>query len=126
MSSYLQINQSIHRAFEDQRLLTSTETLEVLEHLENISEENVLLNNLLSHVMYVRDCSTNHAELTKRELQILKLIGCNFKSRDISKALDISKYTVATHRKNIIKKLGITGTRQLKVYATEHVKKQIT
>ena len=48
--------------------------------------------------------------LTDRERQILKLIAQEESNTDISLALNISKRTVETHKKNIILKLGATNT----------------
>ena len=48
--------------------------------------------------------------LTDREQQILKLITEEVSNGDIAEALDISKRTVETHKKNMILKLGVTNT----------------
>ena len=48
--------------------------------------------------------------LTDRERQILKLITQEESNTDISLALNISKRTVETHKKNIILKSGATNT----------------
>jgi PAS domain S-box-containing protein len=47
--------------------------------------------------------------LSSKELQICNLIKQNFSSRDIARNLAISLMTVATHRKNIRSKLGLTN-----------------
>ena len=48
--------------------------------------------------------------LTVREREILKLITEERNNTDIALALDISKRTVETHKKNMILKLGVTNT----------------
>ncbi len=48
--------------------------------------------------------------LTDREQQILKLITEEVSNGNIAEALDISKRTVETHKKNMILKLGVTNT----------------
>jgi len=48
--------------------------------------------------------------LTKRELEILKLIAQAFSNKEIAKELFISDQTVSVHRKNIMRKLGATNT----------------
>ena len=48
--------------------------------------------------------------LTGREREILKLISEERNNTDIALALDISKRTVETHKKNMILKLGVTNT----------------
>ncbi|MFB2117607.1 DNA-binding response regulator [Parapedobacter sp. 2B3] len=47
---------------------------------------------------------SDHIELTSRELEILKLLAQSKTTDEISGALFISPLTVATHRKNILRK----------------------
>tara|TARA_R110001583_G_scaffold8896_2_gene41992 strand:- start:44278 stop:44976 length:699 start_codon:yes stop_codon:yes gene_type:complete len=48
--------------------------------------------------------------LTKREVEILKLIVTGFTDKEIGIELNISYYTADTHRKNIINKLQVKNT----------------
>lgn len=59
-------------------------------------------------------------KLTKRELQILKMIVDGLNNRQISKELFISHETVGVHKKNIKKKLGIYSTPSLIEFAIEN------
>ncbi len=52
--------------------------------------------------------------LSGRELKILYMIGHGYTSHQIAKKLFISKHTVDTHRRNIIRKLEVDGS--LKAY----------
>lgn len=45
--------------------------------------------------------------LSKRELEITKLITLEYSNEEIANHLDISKRTVETHRKNIFKKTKV-------------------
>ncbi|MBN2077342.1 MAG: response regulator transcription factor [Spirochaetes bacterium] len=56
-------------------------------------------------------------ELTDRELEVLRLIGEGFKSKDISGKLNLSVNTVETHRKNIKAKLGCDSSGELARHA---------
>jgi len=49
-------------------------------------------------------------KLTKRELEILRLIGQALSNKQIGKVLFISDQTVSVHRKNIMRKLGVSNT----------------
>lgn len=51
--------------------------------------------------------------LSKREIEILGLIAKGYSSSEISKILNISFYTVRTHRKNILKKINAKNTSEL-------------
>lgn len=51
--------------------------------------------------------------LSKKELQILKLIAEGQSSREIASALDLSIRTVSNHRANMLKKTGLNNTAEL-------------
>jgi DNA-binding NarL/FixJ family response regulator len=55
--------------------------------------------------------------LTPRELQVLKLIGEAYSSKEIAKELVISVKTVERHRQNILDKLGMSDRVELTRYA---------
>jgi DNA-binding CsgD family transcriptional regulator len=57
--------------------------------------------------------------LTRRERDILSLLVSGKKSEQISKHLFISKYTVETHRKNLLRKTGCTSTGALTSMAVQ-------
>lgn len=54
--------------------------------------------------------STKIASISKRELQILKLVSFEYCSKEIAQLLYISKSTVTTHRKNLMAKLKVKNT----------------
>lgn len=57
--------------------------------------------------------------LSKRESEILQLIAKGYTSHQIADTLFIGKSTVDTHRKNMIRKLGLSGPGELLRYAVE-------
>jgi len=58
--------------------------------------------------------------LTKREIEIIKMIKNNYSSHRIAEILHISYQTVKTHRKNINHKLEINNVVALIDFATKH------
>lgn len=58
--------------------------------------------------------------LTKREIEIIKMIKNNYSSHHIAEILHISYQTVKTHRKNINQKLDITNVVSLIEFANKH------
>lgn len=48
-----------------------------------------------------------HASLTEREIEIITLLCNDFSNKKIAEILCISKRTIDTHRKNIMKKIGV-------------------
>jgi DNA-binding CsgD family transcriptional regulator len=55
--------------------------------------------------------------LTRREREVLDLIGQGKTSKQIAAALNLSVYTVNNHRKHICKKVGLHSTAQLVAFA---------
>ncbi len=58
-------------------------------------------------------------KLTKREVEIIKLITKENTAPQIADELNISQYTVETHRKNLLKKLNVKNSVGLAMYAIE-------
>jgi len=63
--------------------------------------------------------ATDEVPLSKREKEILKLVGEGKTSQEIADTLFIGKTTVDTHRKNILKKLNLQGKTELMRYSVE-------
>ncbi len=57
------------------------------------------------------------SNLSKREVEIVRLITQEFSNNDIAAQLEISKRTVETHRKNIFKKTKVKSVIGLVVLA---------
>jgi DNA-binding NarL/FixJ family response regulator len=53
--------------------------------------------------------------LRPRERSVLELLGSGLGSRDIAQALGVSLQTVETYRKNISAKLGVSGSRLVRI-----------
>lgn len=58
--------------------------------------------------------------LTARELEVLQLISQALSNKQIAQALFISDQTVSVHRKNIMRKLGVSNTAALLKLAYEN------
>lgn len=48
--------------------------------------------------------------ISKREQEVLKLIAYEFTSKQIAEALFLSRYTVDSHRKNLMEKWNVKNT----------------
>lgn len=64
-----------------------------------------------------RSDSTFFGSLTNREKEILALVSKEYNSSEIADQLKISKHTVESHRKNLIKKLQVKNVVGLALYA---------
>lgn len=65
------------------------------------------------------DVAKTHA-LSPREEEIVKLITQEYSTKQIAEQLCISERTVETHRKNILRKTGVSSLVGLVKYAYEH------
>ena len=59
-------------------------------------------------------------KITKREVEVLKLIASGMSNRDIAESLFISIRTVDAHRNHIMHKLKLKTTAELVRYAIKH------
>ena len=71
---------------------------------------------------YVREIRTRGAEdsydlLTSREREILQLVAERRSNKEIAQALNLSPYTVETHRRNLQEKLNLHSLAELILYA---------
>ncbi len=100
-SGYIMKNSSLTKMVEAIHAVVKNETFydDSITTIDTSTKEEVLLSN--------------------REKEILRLIGDGQTSQEIAEQLFIGKSTVDSHRKNIIKKLNITGKNELIRYAIE-------
>ena len=49
-------------------------------------------------------------KLSKREIQILRLISREYRTSEIARLLFISQHTVLSHRRNLMEKLQVRNT----------------
>ncbi|MCB9285519.1 MAG: response regulator transcription factor [Lewinellaceae bacterium] len=67
----------------------------------------------------LKDNFRKRLRLSRREQEILVLISKGLTSQRIGKLLFISKYTVETHRKNILRKLELNSSTELVKFAIQ-------
>lgn len=65
-------------------------------------------------------------ELSRREAQIVELVGKGYKNKEIAGALFISEPTVKSHMQRIFKKLNVNGRPQLITYALKGGDRRVT
>jgi two-component system response regulator NreC len=99
-------------------LLKNASTDELLTAIHTVAEGKKYFSkeiNILQtgddfrEVITIEDRRVNEI-LSKREIEILKLICKEYSNSEIAKKLFLSVSTVETHRKNLIAKLGVNNT----------------
>jgi len=64
------------------------------------------------------------AELSEREMEVLRLIGQGYRPRQIAETLNVSPKTVNSHRENMKRKLELTSTAELDQFAIRWLTEQ--
>jgi DNA-binding NarL/FixJ family response regulator len=70
--------------------------------------------------MQAADTLLRLRQLSAREREIIGLIRQGLSTRDIATHLSLAEFTVGTHRRNIMQKLGLHGVAGLLHFAHEH------
>jgi DNA-binding NarL/FixJ family response regulator len=81
--------------------------------------ENIVLGNFVRQLQSANS-SASRSPLTYREREVLQLIAEGKTGKDIAGILFVSPTTIDTHRRNIMRKLGIHTTAGLVKYAIQH------
>ncbi|PRX53824.1 response regulator [Flagellimonas meridianipacifica] len=89
----------------------------VLEAIRTVSSEKTYYDKKIHQPSAEKNSSKS--VLSSREREILQLIAKGRTSHQIADELFIGKSTVDTHRKNMIRKLGLSGAGELLRYAVE-------
>ncbi len=110
-------------------ILKNTDKEELLEAVKTVAGgENFFSKDISKLIIdnYIRSAKETEktdaykeVPLTKREIEILKLIASGYSNQEIANILYISYNTVDTHRKNIMHKIAIKNTAGLVRYAIE-------
>jgi DNA-binding NarL/FixJ family response regulator len=89
-----------------------------------IAGEKVFAQSANSAVLdegsYFFDDFLKKFKLTRREVDIIRLVCREFSSKQIAATLHLSEFTVNTHRKNIQRKLNVKNVAGLVSFAKEH------
>ena len=103
----------------DGYLLKNCNKDELLRAIETILEGEVYVGKGVSvanhhgEVTTFEDIFQKKFQLTKRELEVLRLITQARNNGSVAKELYISEQTAAVHRKNIMRKIGVNSTASL-------------
>jgi DNA-binding NarL/FixJ family response regulator len=106
-------------------LLKDSAESDLIEAIRAVSEGKAFFSPEISKILvedYVRDMKKRGAEdsyelLTPREREILHLLAEGKSNKDVATLLNLSLYTVETHRRNLQDKLNLHSLAELILYA---------
>jgi DNA-binding NarL/FixJ family response regulator len=106
-------------------LLKDSAEGDLIEAIKAVHQGKTFFSPEISKMLvedYVREIRTRGAEdtydlLTSREREILQLLAERKSNKEIALALNISVYTIETHRRNLHDKLNLHSLAELILYA---------
>jgi two-component system response regulator NreC len=106
-------------------LLKESPEADFIRAIRSVSEGKAFFSPAVSRMLvedYVRqlqdkDIEDSYELLTTREREILQLIAEGKSNKDVANMLNLSLYTVETHRSNILAKLNLHSVPELILYA---------
>lgn len=75
--------------------------------------QNMLLIHIKENKPRLNSATRHRASVSERELEVLRLLGSGFSSKEIADKLCISDHTAVSHRKNLIEKFRARNTAHL-------------
>ncbi|QRM89634.1 response regulator [Lacinutrix sp. WUR7] len=101
-------------------ILKNSSLTEVLQAIKTVYKgETYFDKSIDTNALGTDKSNTKKGLLTKRQIEILQLVAQGKTSREIAEDLFIGIHTVDTHRKNMIRILGLHGKGELLRYALE-------
>ena len=101
-------------------ILKNSSLNEVLNAVRTVAKGGTYFDaNINTNALASENKTKTKGLLTKRQIEILELIALGKTSREIADELFIGVHTVDTHRKNMVRILGLHGKGELMRYALE-------
>ncbi len=104
-------------------LLKNTGTEELVKAISTVMSDDKFYSNEVALKLIESNyapTSQNDSLLSKREVEILKLIAKEHTNEEIAEILFLSKRTIDTHRQNMLNKLNVRNTVGLIKYGIDH------
>lgn len=108
----------------DGYILKNTEKEELIKAIQTIHNGGNHFSEQVKDVYmknaFQRRSLPDEPRLSKKEIEILRLIASEYTTQEIADKIFISQNTVNTHRRNLLTKLNVKNTAGLVRYAIEH------
>lgn len=92
-------------------LLKNASSNEIIEAIHSVYDDEIFLSKEISDNL--KKNATQPISLSRREIEVLKLIATGLTNKEIAEKLFISPLTVDSHRKKLITKLDVRNTASL-------------
>lgn len=104
-------------------LLKTTSADEIAATIEKAMKGEPTIEGKVASLMFNRmKDKPKHESLTKREREVLTLLGEGKSNKEISNELHIGIKTVKTHVSNILSKLELSDRTQVAIYVNKHIR----
>ena len=118
MSPINEILECISNLKEENKKISQNDIINLLNATKKISTNIEFIDNLIFfHINLDPEVLSKAILLTRREKEIVHLIGLGLLNQDIAVKLKLKTSTIETHRKNIRKKLSLSGNGTLLKFA---------
>ncbi|KEO85000.1 response regulator [Tumebacillus flagellatus] len=107
---------AIHTVHGGGMMLPPDITAQVVSELKRVREQYALTQEQASPM----PTPPLHEELTEREREVLRLLGCGLNNKEIADRLAITEGTTKNHVSSIISKLRLRDRTQAAIYAVRH------
>ena len=94
-------------------LLKSESSEAILNSIDGAIKGHIVLSNEVRRILAHPTKQRELPSLTKRETQLLELLGQGKTTSVIAEELFLSRFTVDTYRKNLLQKFGVKNTSEL-------------
>ena len=107
-------------------VIKRAEEAEILRAIHAVMHGDIYVHPAMTRALLHRPVTTEHrrgvpeVSLTRRELDVLRLLAKGNTNRQIAGLLNLSMRTVENHRANLMGKLGLESRVELVNYAEEH------
>jgi len=103
-------------------LFKNVDKTELKLAIHQIFEQGSYMNPDTLHLLLRQTdkLKNQHNQLTRREIDVLKWVANGFQTSEIADKLNISIFTVKSHRNNILSKLDLRNTAGMVRYAIEN------
>ena len=107
-------------------LIKRAEEAEIIQAIHAVSHGDIYVHPAMTRALLEKPVTTEHRRglpviaLTRRELDVLRLLAKGNTNRQIADLLDLSVRTVENHRANLMGKLGLASRVELVNFAEEN------